>query len=220
MQAPSSPAMPAILSPSSIARYFFHGCDRFLRLRTMTNAGRRAAGLGSRPFDTSAVMEALQERGIAWEEEVVGQTRPRPLVAAGTGRPGERYHPVEATLALLRSAATQPIYQPTLRPRGRGGAARGRSASFVRQKMPGLDRPHRPHRPRARQNPTAGSGGHADGRERCGRSGGRYRAASHPTVRTKPLDGNDEDGADGADAKSPHPSAPEKTDGQGWRARL
>src|SRR3954469_18219043 len=116
MKAPSRSAAPAILSPSGIARYFFHGCHRFLRLRTMTNAGRRAAGLGSRPFDTSAVMKALQERGIAWEEEVVGRTRARPLIAAGAGRPTERYHSVEATLALLRSAATGPIYQPTLRP--------------------------------------------------------------------------------------------------------
>src|SRR6478736_9643626 len=116
MKAHSRAAAPAILSPSSIARYFFHGCHRFLRLRTMTNAERRASGVGSRPFDTSAVMKALQERGIAWEEEVVGRIRPSPLVAAGTGRPSDRYHPVEATLALLQAAATQPIYQPTLRP--------------------------------------------------------------------------------------------------------
>src|SRR6478735_8250861 len=116
MEAHSRSAAPAILSPSSIARYFFHGCHRFLRLRTMTNAGRRTAGLGARPFDTSAVMKALQERGMAWEEEVVGQTRPRPLVAAGTGRPGERYHSGEGTLALLQAAATRPIYQPTLQP--------------------------------------------------------------------------------------------------------
>src|SRR3954454_9955286 len=116
MKAPSRSAAPAILSPSSIARYFFHSCHRFLRLRTMTNAGRRAAGLGAHPFDTSAVMKALQERGIAGEKGVVGRSWPRPLVAAGTGRPAERYHAVDATLALLRYAETRPIYQPTLRP--------------------------------------------------------------------------------------------------------
>src|SRR6478736_749118 len=55
MKAHSRSAAPAILSPSAIARYFLHGCHRFLRLRTMTNAGRRTAGLGARPFDTSAV---------------------------------------------------------------------------------------------------------------------------------------------------------------------
>src|SRR3954467_1598130 len=115
MKAHSGSAAPAILSPSSIARYFFHACNRFLRLRTMTSAERRAAGLGARPFDTSAVMQALQQRGAAWEEEVVRRTRATPLVATGTGRPAERYHAVDATLALLQSAEARPIYQPTLR---------------------------------------------------------------------------------------------------------
>jgi hypothetical protein len=36
-----------------------------------------------------------------------------------------------------------------------------------------------------------------------------------PTVRTNPLNGNDEDGTDGADANLPHPSALKKRDGPG-----
>ena len=91
-----------VLSPSTLARYFFQDCARFLRFRTATKESRRRDGIPGGPFDTSAVMQALQNRGAAWEEEVL-QTYlvDKTLVADGAGPVAKRQHSVEATLRHL-----------------------------------------------------------------------------------------------------------------------
>src|SRR4051812_25926400 len=109
-------AISSVLSPSTLARYFFQDCARFLKFRTATKETRKRDGIPHQPFDTSAVMKALQDRGATWEQEVLqkhlaGQV----VVANGFGPVAQRQHSVEATLKHLRAA--QSLYQPTLRPK-------------------------------------------------------------------------------------------------------
>lgn len=106
----------SVLSPSTLARYFFQDCAHFLRFRTAIKDSRKRDGIPNRPFDTSSVMQALQDRGAAWEEEVL-QTylADKVLAADGAGRLVLRQHSVDVTLRHLRAA--QSLYQPTLRPK-------------------------------------------------------------------------------------------------------
>src|SRR4051812_30851557 len=105
-----------VLSPSTLARYFFQDCARFLKFRTATKEIRKRDGIPTQPFDTSAVMKALQDRGATWEEEVLREhLAGQVLVANGSGPVAQRQHSVDATLKHLSAAKS--LYQPTLRPK-------------------------------------------------------------------------------------------------------
>jgi DNA replication ATP-dependent helicase Dna2 len=60
-----------VLSPSRIARFYFHECERFLRYAATPSAARAADGVPRPPIDTRPVTRAILESGYAWEEEVV-----------------------------------------------------------------------------------------------------------------------------------------------------
>src|SRR6516162_3091225 len=98
------PPPPRRVSPSDIARYFFHDCERFLRYR----AGRdRAAdeGIPDYDFDRSPLMRAILESGYRWEEEVVTRLLAgRAHVAPGGGELHGRRFGFDDTVALLRTA--------------------------------------------------------------------------------------------------------------------
>ena len=104
-------------SPSAIARYFFHDCERFLRFLAASAELRRKEGLPEVEFDHSPLIRALLDSGYAWEETVLQQyAGVDVLVAPGEGPCHTRRFDWQQTLQLLRSA--QPgamIYQPTLR---------------------------------------------------------------------------------------------------------
>src|SRR3712207_383121 len=91
------PTTPAVLSPSTLARHFFHDCSRFLAFRTLPSDTRKRLGSPNRPFDTSAAMQALQHRGAAWEEVVVAEyLKGVVTIADGSNSLSDRYHDVAA----------------------------------------------------------------------------------------------------------------------------
>ena len=108
-------------SPSAIARYFFHDCERFLRFLAASAEMRRKEGLPEVEFDHSPLIRAILDSGYAWEETVLQQhAGPQVLIAPGDGPCHTRRFDWQQTLQLLRSTpAGAMIYQPTLRlPRG------------------------------------------------------------------------------------------------------
>ena len=103
------------VSPSALARYFFHDCERFLRFRSIRRPTQH--GVPERRHDSGPVMEAVLASGQIWEEKVVstylaGQVQ----IAEGQGALSDRTWTVEGSLEQLRAA--QPatfLYQLTLR---------------------------------------------------------------------------------------------------------
>lgn len=104
------------LSPSRIARYFYHECERYLRYHATPKDRRKADGVPDIAWDTSPVRAAILEGGFTWEREIIEKRlNGRVRVAKGRGKVHERAHSVGETLSIL--PALQPgeaIYQPTL----------------------------------------------------------------------------------------------------------
>ncbi len=104
-------------SPSAIARYFFHDCERFLRYLSASHATRQIEALPTPDFDHSPVVKAILESGYAWEQTVLEQyLAGRVQIAEGTGDIHTRRFDWRQTLRWLRDA--QPgtfLYQPTFR---------------------------------------------------------------------------------------------------------
>ncbi len=113
---------PFRLSPSRLARYFFHECDRHLVFAATPASLRERRGVPAPPSDTSPITRAILDGGYAWEERVItehlsGQAGhgARAHVARGHGPLRERAHSAAATLALLRELAPgHAVYQGTL----------------------------------------------------------------------------------------------------------
>jgi hypothetical protein len=105
-------------NPSTIARYFFHDCERFLYFSAADPKRRRRDGIPEPAFDHSPIVKAVLASGFRWEEEVVGQLlQDRVVVAAGEGELHTRRLPFEQTLRCLRDEpAGRFLYQPTLAP--------------------------------------------------------------------------------------------------------
>ncbi|MEA3510779.1 MAG: AAA domain-containing protein, partial [Actinomycetota bacterium] len=108
-----------MLSPSRIARYYFHECDRYLRYSATPKSKRATDGVPSHELDHSLVTRAILQGGYDWEERVLTEHLPSAIIAEGSGdKPRhDRRHSIEDTLSIL--AQMQPgdyLYQPTLRP--------------------------------------------------------------------------------------------------------
>ncbi|WP_067051216.1 bifunctional RecB family nuclease/DEAD/DEAH box helicase [Methanofollis ethanolicus] len=107
---------PVNLSPSLIARYFFHDCPRFLRYSATPPARRRADGVPDAVEDKSITSRILTTKGFAWEDEVVGRRIPgKVLVAEGGAVIHERRFSADESKKIL--AAVRPgtgVYQSTL----------------------------------------------------------------------------------------------------------
>jgi hypothetical protein len=105
-------------NPSTIARYFFHDCERFLYFSAADPKRRRQEGIPEPAFDHSPIIKAILASGFRWEEEVVSRIlRGRVVVAAGEGDLHTRRLPLEQTLRCLRDEpAGRFLYQPTLAP--------------------------------------------------------------------------------------------------------
>ncbi len=113
-----APAGAKLISPSRIARYFFHECPRYLRYSSTPKELWEAEGVPAPPYDHSPVTTAILEGGYTWEEEVVGN-RLKGRVHVADAKPGtplkDRIHSAAATRRLLLTLEPgESIYQPTL----------------------------------------------------------------------------------------------------------
>jgi hypothetical protein len=105
-------------NPSTVARYFFHDCERFLYFSAASPEQRKREGLPDPAFERSPLVEAILESGYAWEREVVEKLLAgRVVLGPGAGELHLRRLPPEATLrALEQEPAGRFLYQPTLSP--------------------------------------------------------------------------------------------------------
>ena len=110
-----APRAPFGVSPSTLARYFFHDCDRFLRFRATRQPSRN--GVPQRRYESGPVMAQVLDSGRTWEEQILTtHLAGRALVAEGDGALADRVWSVEESVDLLRRARHgQFLYQLTLR---------------------------------------------------------------------------------------------------------
>ena len=109
---------PKRISPSTIARYYFHECERFLRYVATPVRDRLEEGIPAIPHETSPVTQAILEGGYVWEEAVVGRHLARrvEVAPAADGRPvRERVHSAGSSRYLIPNLRPGHfVYQPTL----------------------------------------------------------------------------------------------------------
>lgn len=111
-------APPFRISPSTIARYFFHDCERFLYYTSATPQERKRQDIPKPAFDNSPLVESILASGYRWETEVVERLlKGKVVVAPGSGELHTRRLSLAATLRhLRREPAGRFLYQPTLAP--------------------------------------------------------------------------------------------------------
>ncbi len=105
------------VSPSRIARFFYHECERYLRYHATPRKMRKEAGIPVVPWDTSPVAAAILEGGYVWEERVIqAKLKGKVRVSDGSGPLHERAHDIKGPLDILPTLkAGEAIYQPTLK---------------------------------------------------------------------------------------------------------
>ncbi len=104
------------LSPSLIARFFYHNCERYLRYHATPLQERAQIGIPAVKPDQSPATKALLEAGNRWEELVVlEKLKDNLLVPEGEEALHERAHSVKESLEIFRSLKKgDAVYQPTL----------------------------------------------------------------------------------------------------------
>lgn len=104
------------ISPSQVARYYFHECDRYLRYRAASKEQRRLDDIPSFEPDRSLLTRVILDSGLAWEERILSEHLPGvAVIPEGDGPASQRRHGVEETMAALRDLEVgQYLYQPTL----------------------------------------------------------------------------------------------------------
>ena len=86
-------------NPSTIARYFFHDCERFLYYSSAGKEQRKSEGIPDAEFDHSPFVEAILSSGFQWEEEIVKRIlKGRVVIAPGSGELHTRRLSPEQTL--------------------------------------------------------------------------------------------------------------------------
>ncbi|MEX2553392.1 MAG: hypothetical protein WD627_10395, partial [Actinomycetota bacterium] len=109
------------LSPSRVARYYFHECDRFLRYSATPKHLKHDEGVPPHELDRSLLTKAILDSGYDWEGEVLATHLIDSAVigAAPLENPDAAktscIHTATQTIEALRNAVPgQYIYQPTL----------------------------------------------------------------------------------------------------------
>lgn len=109
------------LSPSRLARYYFHECDRYLRYTATPKALQAEEGVPAYELDHSLLTKAILDSGYSWEQEALTTIIKDSAILAPLIDGHEpdmvtgRIHTVAQTIDALRHAAPgQFIYQPTL----------------------------------------------------------------------------------------------------------
>lgn len=104
------------LSPSLIARFFHHECQRFLRYSATPPVDRRALGVPEAVEEQTPVSELLTKKGFSWEDEVIGKKIPGLVHSApGSGAYHDRRFSAEESVTILSSMEPgSGAYQSTL----------------------------------------------------------------------------------------------------------
>lgn len=112
------PPTPFIVSPSSLARYFYHNCERQLQCALASPTQRSAYALELEEEEVNPLVQLLQDAGYGWEEKVVGQSLDGVVkIAPGEGALSERVFSAAETLFHLANLGEGDwLYQGTLRP--------------------------------------------------------------------------------------------------------
>jgi hypothetical protein len=122
------------VSPSRIARYYFHECDRHLRYASTPNERRAEEGVPARSAHQSAIGKAILDGGYRWEERILDEFLAGRVITGTDGEPGapvyETRHDAAGTVAALLGATDgQAVDQGTLRPRHSSTPCRPRRMS-------------------------------------------------------------------------------------------
>src|SRR5438552_1248668 len=108
---------PKFISPSRVARFYFHECERYLRYSSTPRADRATEGIASTPYDTSPVTHAILDGGYEWEEQVLGTYLTGRVHIAPESEPGQAVRDRVATAEKSKEllSTLQPgqfVYQP------------------------------------------------------------------------------------------------------------
>lgn len=108
--------MQFILSPSRIARYYYHECGRYLRYHATPKNRRKACGVPETEGESSPLSRAVSETAYRWEEKVLRKyLKGRVKIARGKGKIYERVFSAEESISLMKKLGPgQSIYQPVL----------------------------------------------------------------------------------------------------------
>jgi DNA replication ATP-dependent helicase Dna2 len=104
------------LSPSLIARFFYHNCERYLIFHSTPLKERSSAGIPLVNPKQTPVIRALLGAGNKWEESVIlNKLKNDVIIPAGKGALHERSHSLEKSLEIFRKLKTgDSVYQPTI----------------------------------------------------------------------------------------------------------
>lgn len=112
--------MPKVISPSRLARFYFHECERYLRYSSVRAEDREREGVPRPVRETRPVAQAILDSGLAWEEEVVEHLLSGHVyLAEGAGEDGKPLSESVIDQATARRLLTsiepgESVYQPEL----------------------------------------------------------------------------------------------------------
>ncbi|MEQ8189010.1 MAG: AAA domain-containing protein [Candidatus Eremiobacterota bacterium] len=104
------------ISPSRIARYFYHECERYLLYEATPSEEKNKKNIPSSPYDHSPVTKAMLEAGYKWEEQVVeGLKKVYKADTQNGGRLFNHVHDEKSTIDILRNIGKEEyLYQGCL----------------------------------------------------------------------------------------------------------
>ncbi|MDD3042330.1 MAG: AAA domain-containing protein [Methanosarcinaceae archaeon] len=104
------------LSPSLIARFFYHNCERYLRFHATPIEDRPKAGIPALNHNQSPVTKALLDAGNRWEEQVVlEKIKENVIIPEGAEALHKRAHSIKNSVEIFKKLDRgELVYQPTL----------------------------------------------------------------------------------------------------------
>ncbi len=108
------------ISPSRIARYFYHECERYLVYEATPSEEKKRKNIPPSPYDHSPVTKAMLEAGYKWEEKVINNLiNENKRVYRSSATDAERLfnhvHDEKSTIDILRNIGKEEyLYQGCL----------------------------------------------------------------------------------------------------------
>ncbi|WP_154663455.1 bifunctional RecB family nuclease/DEAD/DEAH box helicase [Neobacillus dielmonensis] len=103
-----------LVSPSKIASFFYHECERFLYYHSLSKKDKLELDIPKEIIENHNANTAIMAGGIVWEEKVVTDyLADNVVIGAGDMPLSNRYIKFDALLQELKNPSKQYIYQPT-----------------------------------------------------------------------------------------------------------